>query len=146
MVDNTLILRKIAILEEYRWQMDEYTRISTAEYATDWKTQRIVERTLQMMIETCLDIAGHIISDGNFRTPDSYADMFAILAEQQIIDPKDQPAMSNMAKFRNIIVHQYETIDPAIVVGILQKHLDDFDRFKQSILMYLVNRKSDRPT
>jgi uncharacterized protein YutE (UPF0331/DUF86 family) len=39
----------------------------------DWKTRRIVERTLQIMIELCIDIAGHIISDRRLRVPVSYA-------------------------------------------------------------------------
>ena len=58
MVDETLILRKIADLDEYYNQITEYKKITVAQYSADWKIQRIVERTLQMMIETCVDIAG----------------------------------------------------------------------------------------
>lgn len=61
MVDKTLILRKLAELEEYLGQVNEYTSITVDRYSKDWKTQRVVEKTLQMMIETCTDIAGHII-------------------------------------------------------------------------------------
>lgn len=32
-----------------------------------------------MMIETCADIAGHIISDGGMRAPKSYAEGFVVL-------------------------------------------------------------------
>lgn len=63
MVDKVLLLRKLAELEEYLRQIKEYANVSGEEYSKDWRIQRIVERTLQMMIETCADIAGHIISD-----------------------------------------------------------------------------------
>ena len=71
MVDKTLVLRKLADLDQYLAQIGEYADITVTQYSADWKTQRIVERTLQMMIETCVDIAGHIISDKNFRIPTS---------------------------------------------------------------------------
>ena len=58
MVDKILILRKLAELDQYLRQVKEYVGISVERYESDWKTQRIVERTLQMMIETCVDITG----------------------------------------------------------------------------------------
>ena len=71
MVDKTLILRKLAELEEYLGQINEYSDVSIKSYSGDWKIQRIVERTLKMMIEICADIASHIISDAGYRVPTS---------------------------------------------------------------------------
>ena len=45
-VDRELVLRKVAQLEEYLRQLDEYRQLSVESYQRDWKTQRIVERTL----------------------------------------------------------------------------------------------------
>ena len=78
MVDKTLILRKLSELDEYLKQIKEYEKISVAHYSSDWKIQRIIERTLQMMIETCVDIASHIISDREYRVPRGYSDTFKI--------------------------------------------------------------------
>ena len=63
MVDEALILRKLAELDQYYSQLKEYENTTADQYSDDWKIQRIIERTLQMMIETCADIAGHIIAD-----------------------------------------------------------------------------------
>ncbi len=106
-------------------------------YKSDWKTQRIIERTLQIMVETCADIANHIVSDSGMRTPASYADTFKILSENNIIDTELFQIMEKMSKFRNVVVHQYEQVDAEIVVLILKKHLRDFDRFKVAIMEYL---------
>jgi len=137
MVDKTLILKKLAELEQYLRQINEFSDITTAEYSSDWKTQRIVDRTLQMMIETCLDIAGHIISDEGYRVPESYADMFNVLQENAIIPEALREGLNKMAKFRNIVVHHYDKIDPNIVITILRKNLGDFNRFKTAIISYL---------
>ena len=134
MVDKALLLRKFTELEEYLAQIREYADITLETYSHDWKIQRIVERTLQMMIEICVDIAGHIISDKEYRIPKSYADTFKVLYEEKIISKELYEDMKNMAKFRNIIVHQYDKIDEIIIVNILKKHLGDFVIFKDTII------------
>nr|WP_281432388.1 DUF86 domain-containing protein [Desulfatitalea alkaliphila] len=132
-----MILRKISEFEQYYQQISEFRGTSTDAYRADWKLQRIIERTLQMMIETCVDIAGHIISDQGFRLPDSYADTFRVLHENTIIDGDLCRTLEKIAKFRNIIVHHYDRVDVEIVVGILRKHLDDFHHFQKAIINWL---------
>jgi uncharacterized protein YutE (UPF0331/DUF86 family) len=134
MVDRTLILRKLADLEKHIGQISEYSNLRVNEYARDWKIQRIVERTLQMLIEICVDIASHIISDSGFRVPESYADTFKVLYENKIIEKRLFTRMEKMARFRNIIVHHYDKIDEEIIVGILRKDLDDFIKYKNAII------------
>lgn len=141
MVDVALVLRKLASLEEYRRQVSEFSDTTTEEYRRDWKTQRIVERTLQMMIELCADVAGHIISDNGFRTPETYADTFRVLGENGILSAEQSAVMEKMAKFRNIVVHQYEAVDAEIVVLILKRHLSDFDLFTDVVARRLGVRK-----
>ena len=137
MVDKTLILRKLAELEEYLGQIKEYASITVDRYSKDWKAQRVVERTLQMMIEICADIAGHIISDKGYRVPATYADTFRVLYENGILNKDLFETMEKMAKFRNIIVHHYDKVDTAIVIGILKKDLKDFSAYKDAIINIL---------
>jgi uncharacterized protein YutE (UPF0331/DUF86 family) len=137
MVDEKLILRKLSDLSDLRDQIDEYRSISSGRYAADWKVQRIVERTLQMMIEICLDIANHIISDRRYRRPVGYSDHFTVLRENGILNARLALRMAKMAKFRNLIVHNYDKINVAVVVGILKRNLSDFDTFKAAIMDFL---------
>lgn len=73
MVDRDLILRKIADLDQYLAQLSEYRGVTVEAYRRDWKTQRIIERTLQIAIEACVDIASHVIADRGLRVPATYA-------------------------------------------------------------------------
>jgi uncharacterized protein YutE (UPF0331/DUF86 family) len=127
MVDEALILRKLTV----------------DQYSGDWKIQRIIERTLQMMIETCVDIAGHIIADKGFRIPKSYADTFKVFSEEKILDSKLSAALGKMAKFRNIVVHHYDKVDAEIVVGIMKNNLTDFISYKDTIIRLLEADKTD---
>ena len=137
MVDKALLLRKLAELEEYLGQIREYSNISANEYSEDWKIQRIVERTLQMMIEICADVGSHIISDREYRIPKSYADTFRVLYEGKIIEKDLFQRMEKMAKFRNILVHHYSKVDAGIVVRILRSDLNDFLSYKDAIVNLL---------
>ena len=137
MVDKSLALRKLADLQTYLGQIREFAGITLQDYTSDWKTQRIVERTLQMIIEACVDLAHHIISDEGMRTPTSYADAFRVLAENRVIDSTLLVAMERMAKFRNVVVHQYEEVDAEIVIAILRKRLPDLEQYISAILTYL---------
>lgn len=137
MVDRTLILRKLSNLEAYLVQIQEYQNISLDAYMNDWKTQRIIERTLQMMVETCSDIAGHIIADEKYRVPTGYADTFQVLAENRFFNETLADSLSKMAKFRNVVVHDYDQVDGEIVIGILRRRLSDFELFKDAVVAFL---------
>jgi len=137
LVDKNLILRKISELEEYITQLEELKDVTVEEYSKDWKIQRAVERTLQIAIELCVDIANHIISDEGWRVPVSYSDTFKVLKENKVIDNELFSIMERMARFRNIIVHNYDKLDQTIILDILKKNLEDFMRYRDSILKWL---------
>jgi uncharacterized protein YutE (UPF0331/DUF86 family) len=137
MVDRPLIFRKLDSLSLYTRQLAEFRGVGLEEYVRDWKVQRIVERTLQMAVEICADIADHIISDEGLRAPVSVADAFTVLRETSIVSETLHGALVKMAKFRNVVVHQYDEVDAEIVIAILTKHLGTFDTFRTEILSHL---------
>jgi len=141
-VDVTVVQRKLSQLDTYLQQVSEFSTITLEEYQGEWKIQRIVERTLQMMIETCVDIANHLISDRGMRSPTSYADTFQILKENAIVNDSLHDSLEKMVKFRNIVVHQYEGVDAGIVLIILKNHLEDFERFRDAVIAYLGSAKA----
>ena len=140
LVDKELILKKLSEIEEHLQELEEFKNISIDDYRKNWKIQRIVERTLQILIEICIDVANHIISDEKWRVPSSYSETFKILNENRVIDDELFKNLEKMAKFRNIIVHNYDKISPEVMVNILKKDLIDFLRFKDSIVTWIRNK------
>jgi uncharacterized protein YutE (UPF0331/DUF86 family) len=132
-VDRDLVLRRLALLDTYLGQLAPYREIGVEAYSADWKTQRIVERTLHLAIETCMDVADHIVADRRLRVPETGADTFEILAEAGLLDASLATALASMVGFRNILVHDYTRIDPAIVVRVLARDLADVVRFRAAV-------------
>lgn len=63
--------------------------------------------------------------------------IFEVLAEAGLLDWVRRDAMIRMSGFRNLIVHEYGRIDPAMVVRILRENLQDFARFKAAVLGWI---------
>ena len=133
MVDRDLVLRRLALLDMYLDQLAPYRTIDSDAYRGDWKVQRIVERTLHLAIETCMDVADHIVADRRLRVPETGAESFEILAEAGLLSGELGRLLASMVGFRNILVHDYTRLDPAIVMRVLRADLDDLARFRQAV-------------
>ena len=75
-------------------------------------------------IQSAIDIATDIIAEKGLRRPETYRETFEILAEDGIIDTLLAKDLSDLAGFRNVIVHIYWDLDLAQVYEILQSDYD----------------------
>ncbi len=130
MVDEAVVTRKLLHLEEYCNDLLEIKKDYNWEvFSQDKIVRRYVERTLHMAVESCLDIANHIISYEGYREPLDNKDTFQVLYEQDIISSEDAKKLKKMAQFRNVIVHDYIRVQPEIVFSILTNSLSDVIEF-----------------
>jgi uncharacterized protein YutE (UPF0331/DUF86 family) len=67
-----------------------------------------------------------------------------VLAENGLLPPDLTTALENMAGFRNLLVHDYERVDPAIVVDVLTRRLADIRTFTQRVLAHLAGFQGTR--
>lgn len=68
-----------------------------------------------MAIEASIDIGEHIIASEGLRSPTEYAEVFASLGEAGYLPADLVPALMDMARFRNLLVHEYVRVDDARV-------------------------------
>lgn len=139
MVNQDIVLRLLASIEGFITDLRQADDITHEQFLRDIRAQRFVERTLQIAVEACLDVTHHLISDGKWREPDSFADAFVVLAENGVITWEQADRYALMARFRNRIVHYYEKVDPEQVYVIFKKRLGDFDDFVATISTWLQN-------
>jgi uncharacterized protein YutE (UPF0331/DUF86 family) len=66
-----------------------------------------------------------VVSSEGYGTPDSTAAVFTLLLQNGVIDAELASRLRRMVGFRNIAVHEYQTVDPAILEAILERHLSD---------------------
>ena len=136
MVSLSIIKTKIARIENSLSRLKEKQRVSFDEFKKDIDLQDIVLHNLQLAIQGCVDMASHIISDAGWAVPATLAELFDVLAEHKIISRELGEKLSKMAGFRNIIIHEYETIDFKKVYTILTKDREDIYLFLREIYVY----------
>lgn len=129
MVDRDLVSRRRLALEQYLRELREVIAVGRAAYLADWKSQRAAERSLHLAMEVCLDLAEHVIADQRLAAPETAAGMFDTLRDAQLIEPALAEALSRMARFRNLLVHDYVRIDASRVFDIAANDVADLERF-----------------
>ena len=141
MVDREKAERKIQQLDEFLAILEKLSKISNNELLKDPITLGSIKYYLQVSVESCIDMANHIISSERLRAPKDYGDTFNILSEEGIISDNFTQVMQKMVKFRNRIVHIYGEVDNQYVLDILKNRLDDFQTFRNAILKFIEKNK-----
>jgi uncharacterized protein YutE (UPF0331/DUF86 family) len=124
-------------MERYVGDLSGYRGMARDAYAADWKTQRIVERTLHLVIEASMDIADHLVADRRLPIPETAAGAFTALSDAGVIEDSLARALGRMVAFRNILVHDYARLDPQVELRVLETDLRDVERFRDSVLQAL---------
>ena len=100
-------------------------------------TQDIVVLNLQRAVQAAIDLAAHLIARSGWGLPDSLKAHFAILARERVIDADLCRQLEAMVGFRNIAVHDYQTLDIAVLERIVAERLPDLAGFADAVTRHL---------
>src|SRR5438105_4564788 len=123
MTDCELVKKKLAQIETYVAELRRLARPD--DLATDVREQRFVEHTLQLAIQTALDIASHIVSDERLGEPRTNRELFDLLERGGWVASDLAQTLRNIVGFRNVLVHGYDAVDLAVVEDVLRSRLGD---------------------
>lgn len=136
MVEATTVRKLLDTIELRLGRLQQLSRASIDEYVRDGALQDQVERNFEVCIQACIDLGAHILADFPKPQPDSYADVFRLLADENIITTELSENLQRMAGFRNLLVHGYADLIAATVHGNLAR-LDDIRHYVQQLAPYL---------
>jgi len=111
--DADLVSKKLARIESCGRELR--TLVDAREIETDLRAERFAEHTLQIAIQAALDVASHIVSDERLGEPSTNRELVEILGRAGRLPAGMVPTLRDMVGFRNLLVHGYDTVDPAIV-------------------------------
>lgn len=97
------------------------------DYLSDSKGIAASKYYLIVATEAAIDVCNHLAARLAKQAPNNYAECFQILAKAQIISSPLAERLIRMAKFRNLLVHQYADIDDEKVYDIICNDLKDLD-------------------
>src|SRR3989338_8776703 len=114
-VDKNRILSLLDSLQVYVQELEEHLPSSLSEYNKSLEKQRFCERTLQLLIELCIDTAHLLVKELKLGLPEREETVFEKIKDKKIISEEMHEKLKEMKKFRNILIHRYKTIDNSIV-------------------------------
>ncbi len=134
MADDVLI-NKAATIERCVKRVREEYVYNPSTFATDYTRQDAAILNIQRACEAALDMGQHLIRREKLGVPQSARDVFTLLAQGNWITLTLAESLKHMVGFRNIAVHDYQTLLLPITVSIIQSHLDEFLQYSQALLL-----------
>jgi len=103
------------------------------ELEADYDLQDIVSVNLERAVQVSVDLALHILSDGEGGAPSTMAGSFEALHRSGLLDTQLADRLRAAVGFRNISVHAYGKLDWRLVHRIATERVDDFVEFARVV-------------
>ncbi len=132
-MDKDVINRKLESLRHCIARITSKMPMTAEALSSNYDLQDIISVNLERAVQTCVDIAAHVISETEVPPPSTMAEGFERLAELKVIAPQLAERMQKAVALRNILVHSYTEINWEIVLRIIIHDLKDFVQFASAI-------------
>lgn len=142
MVDRKLVAAKLAELADRVARATAHSKASADELAADRDALDLVSFNLMLAVQSCADIASHVIADEGWTPATTLADAFARLAERGVISDKAKHALTRAVGFRNVVAHGYAGVDPKVVHLAATAGVTDLDLFAREVASWMTSTPS----
>lgn len=114
---------KIEEVKGYVSDLGSYVPSSFEEYIKDHKTKDACERCFEKIIEALVDLAFLVINENGFEKAQDDIGALKVLSRENVISEELAERLSDAKRMRNIIAHEYGTIDNSLVFEAITEDL-----------------------
>jgi len=120
----------MARLSEYLAMVDEYSSDlkiilrnvkSLQQFSSNPQVYYSTLHLLQLSIQCLIDMSSRLISLLGARKPKEYSELADILYEEKVLDEDLKKLFRDMIRFRNLLIHIYAKVSPAVVYEIAKE-------------------------
>ncbi len=123
---NDVVLNKKESIERCLKQVRQYYRLpADVPFAEDHLRQDAIAINMQRACERAIDVANYLVKIRKLGIPKDSRDSFRLLAADHIIPDQLAQNLVKMIGFRNVLVHEYQQLDLALMVDVIENHLAD---------------------
>jgi uncharacterized protein YutE (UPF0331/DUF86 family) len=133
-------------LDELSERLDRLKALSIKsrnDFDKDSLLRDLVERNFEIAVQCCIDISHRIIALEKARKPVDYYEAISLMGELGVLPVDFSRRLAPIAGFRNVLAHEYLSVDWDRVYAHLQ-NLDDLIRFDSLVRKWLVKRAGDQ--
>lgn len=139
-MNNDLKIRLVKHISFLEQELDDYQNFKSLtwnEYSDDRDKRRNVERWIENIVTSSVDIAKLVLTTERKTNPDTYREMLLLLSLIPGFDKENIKIISKWVRFRNIIVHEYLDIKWKSIKRFIQETEKIYSEFVTEAKNYL---------
>lgn len=129
-VDRDKLERHLLYLDGLLHEFDQHTFESFLEKLS-------LERIVQMIVESMLDIGNMLIDGFIMRDPGSFDDIIDILVDEEVLPTAESEAYKEVIHLRHMLVKDYLNMEHTVVLDTLKRNYYSIELFSQRVHDYL---------
>lgn len=134
MVDERVVATKLEQIEQCHGESQAKRRsLSRETFLSNTTEQRAVERMFENAIQACADLAQHVATESFDYDGGGSKGAIEVLQQQGVIEAETAQTLVAAVGFRNVLAHEYGTIDYREVFEMLQAELSVYDSFSRQV-------------
>lgn len=143
MLDRELIQRKVKLIQEDLAKLEPLAEFSFDQVAKDPVKYGAVERYLERIVTRAIDVNRHVIArvGKGSESARTYEDTFLRLADLGVYTEKFAKEIAPSAGLRNVLVHEYDEVDPKKVLQSVGKALSQYAKYCDYLLKLIEKDK-----
>ena len=133
-IDKKVIGEKLISLNRCLERIKLHTPTSVETLQNDFDAQDIISLNIQRAVQISVDIAAHILAEQLHEQTPTMAETFLALSRHGLLDSQLASHLAKAVGFRNIAVHEYNTLDMNILYSIITKEIGCFYEFSDAVV------------
>lgn len=129
MAPDDVILNKVETIERCIARVNKFYESHKDQFLENFMVQDAIMLNLQRAVQASIDLGAHLVRKKKLGIPKNSAEAYEILVQKNVISRELADNLISMTGFRNIAVHDYQSLDMKIVQSIIEHHLSDLSDF-----------------
>lgn len=136
-LDRGMAQRKLSLMDELLRDLASIGVVDAELLTRDRVTRHAVERVLTQLAQIAVDINAHLASALGQPGPEDYRSSFAASAAAGVISPELADRLMPSVGMRNLLIHEYASINLALVAEAAGRALQDYRAYVEAVAGFL---------
>jgi uncharacterized protein YutE (UPF0331/DUF86 family) len=124
-VDKAVLAKRVAGIRDAVARIKLMLPATVPEFAADRTAREVVILNLFVALQDTLALAVHWLADEGWDVPQAYRDVFRALGERGVLPVDLATRLAAASGLRNLVAHQYGSLDWTRIHAIAATELDD---------------------
>ncbi len=137
------LLKHISFLESELTDYLKFKELTRDEYINERDKRRNVERWIENIINSSIDISKVLLTLEDISLPDNYKEIVSLTSHIKKLNFDKAEALSRWVKFRNIVAHEYLDIRWSSIKKFISETESSYKDFLDKTKAYLEKQITD---